>query len=385
VNIKSLPFFTIEQALNKLGRSLYPFSWPSETYLLYKKKVKGDLFNIDEEIEIVENVESEEIKRILNELDTSDAIHVDGEPIFLSMECARLATTHDSDFSFIERKHINREFQTIDPTRVHMTNLRNTLIISHVKNLLFEAACNESIRIWAEDSDDKGSHCFDSGSTSSEKIDNWNRLLLKGQCLFYSDEEDEGIVFWESCSGVHPIDLQTYINSLLTSHKPSWDLGIEKSFSFLSPKKEDSSSYDIITPFFENIEQTPKLERMPLDQALTQFFQHYAGFSLELTQIESLYAKIKTEFDPGKIASLTKPQLIDDVTKLLTYLGFKIMAQHDVKKALEEDPSLEGKILLKNDPEAIATLLFNPRKKMGGARPKKKTQETKKHQESPAS
>ena len=397
MDFRYLPYHSVEQALHKMGRSLYPFSWPSENNILYKKIVKGDLFNVDKEVEIVENITTKQIKSVIDTIDilkdeqTYESVwnkKGEEEPrwntlsnsfVNVSISYSRLVKEHQNGISYVEKVALPNTLETSD--HVKMSYLKHILILSHIKNLFLDGAWNDRIRIHETHSNTIDSFCFNKRTGALENLDNLDRVLLNGHYLSYINKFG-GMTFHESPVGVHLIDLQTYINYLLTNPDRSWDLGIEKAFDFLSPKKAESSNYDIITPFLQNIEQTPKLERMPLDQSLTQFFQHYAGFSLELTQTESLYAKIKTEFDPGKIASLTKPDLIDEVTKFLNYLGFKIMAQHDVKKALEEDPSLEGKILLKNDPEAIATLLFNPSKKMGGARAKQKTQDSEMDQES---
>ena len=390
---KYLPYLSVEQSLHKMGRSLYPFSWPLENTLLYTKKIKGDLFNTEGDVETVESIKTKEIKKVIENiqwLKTNDIPREDedGEPVWddlsnssinVSIVYSRLVKDPQNEIPYIERASLPKKLETRD--HIKMTYLKHILIFSHIKSLFLDGAWNDRIRIHCTDIDAMDSLLFNKSTGALDNLDNLDRVLLNGRYLSYS-KGLTGVSLWELPVGVHPIDLQTYINSLLTHSERSWDLGIEKAFDFLSPKKPEFSNNDIITPFLQNIEQTPKLERMPLDQSLTQFFQHYAGFSLELTQTESLYAKIKTEFDPGKIASLTKPDLIDEVTKFLNYLGFKIMAQHDVKKALEEDPSLEGKILLKNDPEAIATLLFNPSKKMGGARSKQKTQDSEMDQES---
>lgn len=383
IKFKSLSFFTVEQALNKLGRSLYPFSWPPESELIYKKKVKGDLFNTEEEIEIVENVKPEEIEKILEQIKVlkkgvylekpgreGDLIDLSNGRVNFSIECSRLTTMPQSEFPFVERISLNVEFETGDHVQMH--HLKHMLEVSHIKHLLLKAASDQLVRIYQTDSDTRDSYCFDDESSRLETIDNWNRILLSGRYMSYIDEEGtdgESIIsFWDSPVEVHPVDLQTFINSLLTTKSKTWDLSIEEAFSFLSPPKESSSNYDIITPFLQNIEKTPKLERMPLDQALAQLFQHYSDYALELTNTEALYAKVKTEFPPHEISVLTKPALIMKVTKFFEYLGFKIIEQGKVKEALREDSSLDGKILLKNDPEAIATLLFDPRRKLGGAR-----------------
>lgn len=376
---KLLSYCTLEEAIDKLGRALYPFSWRPDMAVLYKRKINGQFFGVTGEVDVVEILEKADIQRIVKAQEDFQNPWLKNNSfsqyVHFSTCCGRLSNVSQEGIIYlVEHRQISRLANLKNPEE--QIYYKFFLMISNVINILRELIFKDTISIYTLNR--KKYTRLSRDDVNVEYDEHWLRVLLNGTYLGYCDDEVEGTSVLEKKVFCHQIDLQRAINTIVQGEH-FFDLCIEHAFHLEDSKdlnRSPTNNKDIEL-FVQNIMGMSSAERPPLERMLEQLLEHYAGFPMQMTEAEMLYLHIRTTIKPEEIESADKEILITDVKQSIRDKGYKALKQQAISAEVEENPEMKGKLVILGVPEAIVTLMTPTVRHIGGCWPSAKKRRTK--------